>query len=223
MAARVVFEEKLNSLNDKILAMAKMVQNMFHETISAVVECDKSLARRIINEDTIINDMQIRIEKESALLIAHYQPVAKDLRFVIGSVKIVTDLERIADQCVDICSYSIMIQDGKWNREKDYKRHIENMALNVKEMMGKALQAYVSKDENIICEVSRYDDVIDQKFVKIRGELIEQMKKDVTFVENGVDYIMIIKYLERIADHITNIVEWILYTLSGEYRLHQDI
>ncbi len=223
MAARVVFEEKLNKLNDKIMMMARMVENMLKETISAVIECNQSLAQKIINEDTIINDMQIRIEKESALLIAHYQPVAKDLRFIIGSVKIVTDLERIADQCGDICEYSIMIQDGSWNREENYKRHIEDMALDVQEMMNKALNAYVSKDENTIREVSQYDDVIDDIFIKIRKELMGKMKSDEAFVENGVDYVMIIKYLERIADHITNIVEWILYTLSGEYKLHQDI
>jgi phosphate transport system protein len=223
MAARIVFEEKLNKLNDKIMMMARMVENILSETITAVIECDRTLAKKIMNEDTIINDMQIRIEKESALIIGHYQPVAKDLRFIIGSVKIVTDLERIADQCADICEYSIMIQDGTWNREEDYKRHIEKMALDVKEMMHKALNAYVTKDENIMREVCRHDDVIDNVFIKIRKELIEKMKNDLAFVENGVDYVMIIKYLERIADHITNIVEWTLYTLSGEYKLHQDI
>ena len=157
------------------------------------------------------------------MLIAHQQPIASDLRFVISVIKIVTDIERIADQCSDICQYSLKLTDKEWHKGIDYQRHMERMAVTAREMLKKALDSFVSKDVETIREICKADDKIDEAFWKIWRELIEEMKGNTAFIENGMHYVMIIKYFERIADHITNIAEWTYYSLTGKYIIHEQI
>ena len=223
MTPRKLYEDKLKKLNEDILEMGQFAEDLIEKTIQAIIHNDHELAKSVIDKDDIVDNMQLEIEKECALLIAHEQPVASDLRFVISVVKIVTDLERIADQCCDICKYTIWINDGSWNREVDYKRHIEAMALSAKEMIGKALNAFISKDIELIKETCKEDDKVDSIFYKVWKEITDEMESHKDFIQNGVHYIMIIKYLERIADHITNIAEWILYSSTGEYIIHQNM
>lgn len=223
MTPRRVYEDKLKGLNESIMKMGQQAEELIDKTIQAITSHDDNLAKSIIEQDDIIDNMQIEIEKECALLIAHQQPVAGDLRFVLSVVKIVTDLERIADQCCDICKYSIRLNDGTWSREVNYKRHIEKMALGAKAMLGEVLNAFISKDLEAIKRTCKDDDKIDSIFLKIWEEITAEMIANKDFIQNGVHYIMIIKYLERIADHITNIAEWILYSSTGEYVIHQTI
>lgn len=223
MTPRKVYEDKLQDLNRRIVEMGQGAEDLIDRTIKALSTDDDVLARAIIAEDDKIDNMQIEIEKQCALLIAHQQPIAGDLRFILSVVKIVTDIERIADQCCDICSYSIKLNDGSWNTEINYQRHIEKMAIAAKEMLTSALDSFVSKDIEAIKVICRADDEIDSAFWKVWKEITEEMMANRDFIQNGVHYIMIIKYLERIADHITNIAEWTLYSLTGEYFIHQPI
>lgn len=218
-----MYEEKLHKLNKSIIDMGQFSEKLIDITINAIINNDHELAKSVIEQDDIVDNMQLEIEKECALLIAKEQPVASDLRFVISIVKIVTDLERIADQCCDICKYSIWINDGTWSRDVNYKRHIEKMAISAKDMLSNALNAFVSKDMDIIKETRKADDNIDSIFLKVWRELTDEMVANKDFIQNGLHYIMIIKYLERIADHITNIAEWILYSSTGEYSIHKPV
>lgn len=223
MAPRRVFEKELEKLSQDIIQMGELAEQLIDQTIIAVIHNDKQLAEEIIKQDDTIDEWQLRIEKECALLIARQQPVAKDLRFIMSIVKIVTDLERIGDHCSDICQYSIKLNDGTWNTEVDYKRHIEKMAHDVKEMLNRAINSFFSKDIEAMKQICKDDDKIDSIFVQIWKEIIIQMSKDKEFIPNGAHYLMIIKYLERIADHTTNIAEWILYSSTGKYIIHQPV
>ncbi|WP_070001047.1 phosphate signaling complex protein PhoU [Cellulosilyticum sp. I15G10I2] len=223
MTPRKVYEDKLKKLNKNIMEMGQRTEEFIDKTIQAIINNDNDLARSIIEQDDVIDAMQLEIEKECALLIAHQQPVAGDLRFVISVVKIVTDLERIADQCCDICKYNIRLNDGTWSREINYKRHIEKMAFGAKAMLQEVLNAFISKDIEVVKETYKEDDKIDSIFIKIWEEITEEMIANKDFIQNGVHYIMIIKYLERIGDHITNIAEWIIYSSTGEYAIHKPI
>ena len=223
MTPRRVYEDKLKKLNKNIMEMGHHAEEFIDMTIQAIINNDNDLARSIIEKDDIVDDMQLEIEKECALLIAHQQPVAGDLRFVISVIKIITDLERIADQCCDICKYSIRLNDGTWSQEVNYKRHIEKMARGAKAMLQEVLNAFISKDIEAMKKTYKEDDKIDSIFTEIWQEITDEMIANKDFIQNGVHYIMIIKYLERIADHITNISEWIIYSSTGEYAIHKPI
>lgn len=221
MTPRKLYEDQLTKLNNQIMAMGKEAEDFIDKTIQVIINNDHELAKNIIKKDDIIDNMQIEIEKECALLIAHQQPVAGDLRFVISVVKMVTDIERIADQCCDICEYTLHLNDGTWSHDVNYKRHIEKMALGAKDMLSNVLTAYLTKDLEVIKAADQEDDKIDSIFVQVWKEITAEMMANKDFVHNGVHYIMIIKYLERIADHITNLAEWILYSNTGEYTIHK--
>ncbi|MHC1748836.1 MAG: phosphate signaling complex protein PhoU [Cellulosilyticaceae bacterium] len=223
MSPRKVFENELKGLSQKVIHMGNSVEALIEDTIKAIVNQDKVLAREVIKKDDYIDKLQIEIEKECVLIITQQQPIARDLRFIMAILKIVTDLERIADHCEDICEYSLQIDDGNWNQEENYKRHIEKMALDVKSMLHKTINSFVTQDIEKIKQICNYDDLIDQYFSKIWKEIIEEMIEKKEFIPHGADYIMIIKYLERIADHTTNIAEWLIYNMTGEYRTEQNL
>ena len=220
MTTRIVYQEQLQDLNQQIIEMGHMAENMISETLVALIEMDRDKAQRVIESDDKVDFKQLEIEKECARLIAHQQPIASDLRFILSVVKIVTDIERIADQCCDICRYSLRFKDGTWSNEVSYQRHIEKMAVAAKEMLTEALNTFMTKNTEDIKKICKADDEIDNAFWQVWEELKEAMIEDKEFIRSGLRYIMIIKYLERIADHITNIAEWIYYSLTGEYVIH---
>ncbi len=218
MSPRKVFEEQLEELRIDILKMGSQVEEMFCKTIQAVITQDEALAKEVIAEDNEIDKLEVEIEHKCMTLIGHQQPIARDLRLILSILKISTDMERIADHCEDICTYSLKIRDVAWNQES-YQKHIEKMANNVRTMFQTTLNSFMQKDVEKIKEICRYDDKIDEAFEKNWKEIIGQMQGRGDFVKTGARYIMIIKYLERIADHTTNIAESLVYHLTGEYAI----
>ncbi|PHV70334.1 phosphate transport system regulatory protein PhoU [Sporanaerobium hydrogeniformans] len=217
---RKQYEKNLKELNQNIVKMGQITERLIDQTIKAITQNNQELAKKTIAEDDIIDAMQLEIEKECALLIALQQPVAGDLRFIISTIKMITDIERIADQCSDICQYILKMEEGSWKQQVSYQRHIEKMALSTKKMLEQTLTSYVTGDQDLVKEVLKSDDEIDENFKKIWKEIKAEMQARPEFIETGMQYIMIIKYLERIADHITNIAEWILYSNTGQYLIH---
>lgn len=217
MPTRMIFEKGLEMLRQDTIEMGIALERLIEETIEAVITRDKEKAKIVIEKDDWFDKQEIKIEKECTTLIMQQQPIAGDLRFIMSTLKMVTDMERIADQCEDICRYSLKLDDGEWSKEIAYKRHIERMAKQVCHMLNVTVDALVQKDVSHIREVCEEDDIIDEAFRKIWKEIIGEMCNDSNFVKSGAEYIMIIKYLERIADHTTNIAEWLIYHLTGEY------
>ena len=223
MPSRIVYEEQLQKLNKNIIEMGHVAEGMISDTLNVLIHSDQVLAQKVIERDDEVDLMQLEIEKECAILIAHQQPIARDLRFILSVVKIVTDIERIADQCCDICNYSLKLEKETWSEEVNYQRHIEKMAVVAKGMLTGALNTFVTKNIEDIKEICKADDKIDKAFWKVWSEIRDEMIGNKEFIKSGLHYIMIIKYLERIADHITNIAEWIYYSLTGEYVIHASI
>ncbi|WP_053986223.1 phosphate signaling complex protein PhoU [Niameybacter massiliensis] len=216
MSPRRVFEKELEDLRLEMIKMGNQVETLVANTIEAVTEQNKELAKQVIKSDDLIDEMEVEIEKKCVSLITHQQPIARDLRLIMSMLKSVTDMERIGDHCEDICTYSLTLEDGVWTKEIAYKRHIEKMATHVREMLSRTLDNFMQKDLDKLKEICQYDDKIDEEFTKIFKEITIEMSKNSDFVPSGAAYIMIVKYLERIADHITNIAEWLIYNLTGE-------
>lgn len=214
---RKAFETELEELRQDVIDMGGEIEALVKKTIEAIVSRDVAIAKDVIKADDHIDYMELTIQKKCVKLLTHQQPLAKDLRFITSVLKLVTDFERIGDHCEDICEYSLKLNEEKWTHEEAYKRHIERMANNVLKMHGMVVDSFVKQDITMLQQVCAQDDVIDQDFERIWHEIITEMENDKLFIKKGAHYIMIIKYLERMADHVTNVAEWLLYHITGHY------
>mgnify|MGYP000935964712 FL=1 len=211
---RYNFDKELESLHLNLLQMAGLVEESIESTIEALKKHDVELAKKVAQGDNIIDKLEKKIEKQCIDLIARQQPLAKDLRTISSVLKIITDLERIADQSADIASYTI-----KMAREKYIKpiKDIPKMAECTKNMVNRVIDAYIKQDIEEAKAVIASDDEVDDLFAKIVQELTVIVKNNPQTVEQAINLVLIAKYLERMADHTTNIGEWIIYNVTGEH------
>lgn len=214
MPIRNEFEKELNKLHKDLIKMGAIIEQSINDTIKALKTKDIELANEVIKKDDIIDEMERRIERECILLIARQQPIASDLRDITSVLKIITDLERIADHCEDISEYTIKLSQEKYIKALI---HIPEMAEKVNKMVKDTIDSYIRKDLELAYEICKRDDEVDKYFDTIIDELIEYMKNDTSVIKQCTDFMFIVKYLERMGDHATNIAEWIIYTITGEH------
>ena len=214
-ATRHYFDKELEELHFELIKMASLVEESIENTILALKKQDVDLARKIFKNDDVIDDMERKIEKICLNLIARQQPLAKDLRTISTALKIITDMERIADHSSDIAEITIRMANEKYIKPLI---DIPKMAELAKQMVNKAIDAYVKQDIEIAQEVCQSDDAVDDLFSKIVLELINIVKNDPETVEQVINFMFIAKYLERMADHATNIGEWVVFNVTGEHE-----
>lgn len=207
---RIHFDEQLQSLNKQMIEMGSRITNSINLTIKAFETKDSELAKKIMEEDIEVDQLQKKIENSCFELLIRQQPVAKDLRAITAAMKMVTDMERIGDHAADISEITISM--NKLNHDKKIN-HINKMALETTIMLNRSIEAYVEKDEKKAREVIAYDDVIDNLFIQIKNDVLNLVLEDSSVGEEALDIMMIAKYFERIGDHSTNIAEWVLYSL----------
>jgi phosphate transport system protein len=215
MVTRHFFDKELEDLHLDLIKMGSLVEESIDNTIIALKKQDIALARAVFKNDDIIDDMERKIERSCLNLIARQQPLAKDLRTISTALKIITDMERIADHSSDIAEITIRMADEKYIKPLI---DIPKMAELAKQMVNKAIDAYVKQDIGLAQEVCDSDDAVDELFYKIILELINIMKNDSQAVEQGINFMFIAKYLERMADHATNIGEWVVFNVTGEHE-----
>lgn len=193
--------------------MGSMAEKQLFEAIEALVKQDLKLAKKVIENDDIVDNMQKDIEGKSIRLIAMQQPLAVDLRNIFTTTKIITDLERMADHAVDIAKVVKRIKD-----EKAIKPLIDipKMGDIVREMMRDSLDAYVTGNVEKAYAICKRDDEIDAIYKQVFSELLLMMMEDPKTINQSAQYLFICKYLERIADHTTNICESTIYLVTGE-------
>lgn len=213
MAVRIQFEERLNELHQQLLTMGMMVEESVHKAVKSLVDKDIKLAETVVSGDKMINDAEINIEKMCFSLIALQQPVGSDLRRIATTLKVATDLERMADHAVSIAKTTIHLKDEVYAKPLI---DIPKMAGLVQEMVRAALDAYIDMDKVAAVAISEQDDEIDAYFKKIFTELIELMKKDKASISQATHLLLVAQYLERIGDYTTNICEWIVYMAAGK-------
>ncbi|MCT4598576.1 MAG: phosphate signaling complex protein PhoU [Vallitalea sp.] len=214
MPTRHEFEKKINELHTDLIKMGTVIEKSLDDTITALKNQDITLAEQVIINDDKINKMELTIERECLLLITTQQPVASDLRDIASVLKIITDLERIADHCADISEYTIKLANEKYVKPLI---HIPEMAQEVKVMIKDVIDSCINKDIELAQKVYDKDDVIDEYFDEIVNELTEMMINNSNVVRQCTDFLFIVKYLERMGDHATNIAEWIIFTVTGNH------
>lgn len=212
---RQSFDEKLNSLHHDLIRMGSIVEKQIDDCITALARQDDDLANEVIKNDDVIDRMEIDIEEKCVKLIASQQPLAMDLRKIFTTIKIVTDLERIADHAVDIAKVTLRLKDEKYIKPLI---DIPRMAEIVQGMIKDSLDAYVKLDTGEAELICKRDDIIDGIYKQVFRELLVFMMEDPKTITQATQFLFVCKFLERIADHVTNICEWIVYLVTGEYK-----
>ncbi|NWF99129.1 MAG: phosphate signaling complex protein PhoU [Nitrospirae bacterium] len=215
-----VFENELEELRGNILKLGYMVENAIRDSVSSLVERDTKLAEEVIKRDHLINALDVKIDEECVRLIALRQPMARDLRLITTAMKITTDLERMGDLAVNIAERAIEL-----NQEPQLKPfvNIPKMAKIAQSMVRDALDSFVTGCSRLPYEVIKRDDEVDDLTVKNFEELLAFMIKDPKNIPLAIKRTYVAKYLERIADHATNICEMIIYMCKGKMIRHTEI
>lgn len=212
---RSMFDQQLKTLNEEMLYMGGLCEDTIQQTIEALMSGDVKKARDLNNMMSQLTQQERSIENICLKLLMQQQPVARDLRTISSSLKMVTDMERIGIQA---CEIAEIIAAGNVVRATD-KVDFQELSNEVSHMVQMAMMAYDKKDMNLADEVIKYDDVVDRLFCDIRGDLIKQLKDDTNDAECFIDMLMIDKYFERIGDHAVNIARWVKFSITGEIQI----
>ena len=212
---RSMFDQQLKTLNEEMLYMGGLCEDTIQQTIEALMSGDVKKARDLNNMMSQLTQQERSIENICLKLLMQQQPVARDLRTISSSLKMVTDMERIGIQA---CEIAEIIAAGNVERAAD-KVDFQELSDEVSHMVQMAMMAYDKKNLDLADEVIKYDDVVDKLFCDIRGDLIKQLKDDTNDAECFIDMLMIDKYFERIGDHAVNIARWVKFSITGEIQI----
>lgn len=212
---RSMFDQQLKTLNEEMLYMGGLCEDTIQQTIEALMSGDVKKARDLNNIMSQLTQQERSIENICLKLLMQQQPVARDLRTISSSLKMVTDMERIGIQA---CEIAEIIAAGNVVRATD-KVDFQELSDEVSHMVQMAMMAYDKKNLDLADEVIKYDDVVDKLFCDIREDLIKQLKDDTNDAECFIDMLMIDKYFERIGDHAVNIASWVKFSITGEIQI----
>jgi phosphate transport system protein len=214
------FDEELKELHKEIFEMATMAKAAIHRSIEALKNRDKSEAQGVIDTDDMIDELELAIDEKCVDLIARYQPMAGDLRFITIGMKINADLERIADLAVDISQRVLEIIDKPTLKPLV---DIPKLSVIAQNMVHDAIDSFVNKDIALAKKVVLSDSEADNLRNLVQEELInDYMAKDPGTAPRAVPLLLIARYLERICDHATNIAEDVVYMVQGKVVKHHS-
>lgn len=207
------FTRQLDELNNEIITMGALCEEAIENSIKYLFDGDEDLKNTIADTEKQINDKERDIEVLCMKLLMQQQPVAGDLRIISSALKMISDMERIGDQALDIASMAGYIEKS----DMKAKVHIADMAAATMNMVRSSIESFVKKDIELAYKAIRCDDEVDLLFNKVKSELIEAIAKGEENGEELIDLVMIAKYFERIGDHAENIAEWVIYSITGEH------
>ena len=214
------FHRELEKLKKRILSLGAMVEERVYMATKAIENRDSNLADKIIKSDYEIDEMEVDIEEECLKILALYQPVAVDLRFITAVIKINNDLERIADEAVNIARGIKYISKGK---KPHFDFDFYSMAEKTEAMLKKSLDALVNLDVDLAFKVCLLDDDVDKTNAQAHRMVKDAIKDHPDQGEYFINLLLISRHLERIADHATNIAEEVIYLIEGEIIRHREI
>lgn len=213
------FDDELAALKDKILRMGALVEEQIQDALRALVNRDEALARQVILNDRRVNTLDVEVDEACLELLALYQPAARDLRFITTAMKISTELERMSDLAENICERAIEL-----NEEPQLKPYIDipRMAEKALKMVWNSLDAFVKWDSKLARKVLEDDDEVDDLTGQMFRELLSFMIENPQTIYRAIRLSFISKYIERIADHATNIGELVVYMVEGKIIRHAN-
>jgi phosphate transport system protein len=212
------YEHELHRLREQLLVMGGQVEAIIGNSIEALVRCDAELATRTMSADQNVDRMEVELDSLCLQILARRQPVASDLRFITLVLKVVTDLERIADLGVNVCER--VVELGAEPQLKPYV-DIPRMGREVQAMLRDVLDAFVAKDAARARAIIVRDETVDALYNQVFRELLTLMMEDAHNVYRATRLQSVAKYLERMADHTTNLAEMVIFMIDGQDVRHQ--
>lgn len=208
---REKYHEQLSFLHREMIVMGSQCEEVITLAIEALVNDDDSLIEKVLAVDAEIDKKEREIESICLRLLLQQQPVASDLRQISAALKMISDMERIGDQASNIAELAEYII----GHANNCKQHIAAMAKEAIKMVTGSIDSFVKSDLKLARNVIGYDDVVDQWFDRIKAELTTEISQNKEISEY-LDLLMVAKYLERIADHASNIAEWVVFSITGD-------
>ena len=212
------FYKELVELRNNVLRLGALVEQAIQDSVKSLIVRKSDIAKKVIKRDQRINALDVAIDEDCIRLLALGQPKARDLRFIATTLKITTDLERIGDLSVNIAKRAIEL-----NEEPQLKPYIDipRMAEIAQAMVKDSLDAYVRGCTSLPYDVIKRDDEVDRLMEQVFNELLFYMIQDQRTVSRAVRISYVAKYLERIADHATNLAEMVIYMCKGKLVRHK--
>lgn len=212
---REYYIKQLKQLNNQLIEMGSLIECAIGLAIDALVNQDDEKAHKAMEIDLQVDQSEKDIEALCMRLLLRQQPVAGDLRLVSSALKMITDMERIGDHATDISEICLSMPKEPSIKELT---HLKQMARETMYMLISSVDAFVKRDAALAQTVMERDDVVDNLFLEIKGELIDLIQQNADNGHQALDLLMIGKYFERIGDHATNIAEWVIFSLTGKHE-----
>jgi phosphate transport system protein len=215
------FNEDLESVRSRVLAMGGFVEEQLSQALTALVDGDSKLGRTVASQDYKVNGMEVSIDEECSRILATRAPAAGDLRMVVATIKTITDLERIGDECERIGSIAARLVEV--DRPADRYREVKHLGRTVQLMVHSMLDAFARLDFELALETARNDRFVDEEYEAIQRQCITFMMEDPRTIRRALDVMWVVRSLERIGDHAKNICEYIVYMVHGKDIRHTSL
>lgn len=219
MTTRKVYIAQLEELAQHVSTMGTQLEHMIDQVIEALKNMDIEEAQDLIEKDDIIDQMERDIERACINIVAKQQPVATDLRRVTSVMRMISDLERIADHCADIAEH---IKDLTQRKPVPMPVGLLEMLRHMRSMVSRTINSFIEENIEAVSQIVKDDDTVDWYFNDIKENLCVLMKENPDDIRAYVDYLLSIKYVERMADHATNIAEWVAFIVTGDLQEYMN-
>lgn len=215
------FNEDLERVRSKVLAMGGFVEEQLQRALTALVEGDGQLGESVAVEDRKVNEMELSIDEECSRILATRAPTAGDLRVIVATIKAITDLERIGDECEKIGVIAARLAQAE--RPTDRYREVRHLGREVQQIVHDALDAFARMDAALALRTARQDRVIDEEYEAIQRQSITFMMEDPRQIRRALDVMWVVRALERIGDHAKNLCEYVIYMVHGKDIRHSSL
>jgi phosphate transport system protein len=215
----MILHRQIQKIKRRLLAIGAIVEEQVDLAVKSIVSRDKVLAQKVISRDVEIDLMEVDLEEECLNVLALHQPMAVDLRIVIAVLKINNDLERIGDLAVDATERAVVLIEQE---PVEFPFDFGMMSKAVQKMLRDCLDALINLDMDLAVKVCNSDDAVDAMHASVFSKVAKEVVRQPEHVDQLLTYLSVSRYLERIADHTTNIAEDVIYLVKGNIVRHQD-
>ena len=215
------FNEDLELVRAQVSAMGGFVEEQLSRALTALVEGDSELGKSVASQDFKVNGMEVAIDEECSRILATRAPAAGDLRMVVATIKTITDLERIGDECEKIGNIAARLATVE--RPLDRYREVKHLGRTVQLMVHNTLDACARLDASLALQTARNDRIVDEEYESIHRQCITFMMEDPRTIRRALDVMWVVRSLERIGDHAKNICEYVIYMVHGKDIRHTSL
>ncbi|MBS1169724.1 MAG: phoU [Burkholderiaceae bacterium] len=215
------YDQDLEAIRSRVLLMGGLVEAQFNDAIKSLLERDVAMAEKVLRSDIEVNQLEISLDVACTHLIVRRQPAANDLRTVMATTKVITDLERIGDEATKIARSTRNLQQREFQL-LEHQQKIKMIANTASNMLHDALDAFARSDKELAIKLIGRDALIDHEFHAMMRDMIPFMTEDPPTIPASLDIMWIAKAIERIGDHATNIAEQVIYVVEGKDVRHVD-